>query len=142
MRRTRHGRAHVLWLAVGIRQQGFEHVRLFCARRANGAASASGIGDERQEATVAAVRAGHAAPVAGGDPMRFVSLVRGGRTWGEVGARASVWSEVGATLLNFAQLCTTLLKFANLPTANTQLTQFSPAGLLGLQPALPNAQAP
>ena len=62
---------------------------------------------------MAAVRAGHAAPVAGGDPMRFVSLVRGGRTWGEVGARASVWSEVGATLLNFAQLCTTLLNFAN-----------------------------
>ena len=112
MRRTRHGRAHVLWLAVGIRRQGFEHVRLFCARRANGAASASGIGDERQEATVAAVRAGHAVPVAAGDPMRFVSLVRGGRTWGEVGARASVWSEVGATLLNFAQLCSTLLNFA------------------------------
>ena len=61
---------------------------------------------------MAAVRAGHAAPVAGGDPMRFVSLVRGGRTWGEVGARASVWSEVGATLLNFAQLCSTLLNFA------------------------------
>ena len=63
---------------------------------------------------MAAVRAGHAAPVAGGDPMRFVSLVRGGRTWGEVGARASVWSEVGATLLNFAQLCSTLLNFAQL----------------------------
>ena len=59
---------------------------------------------------MAAVRAGHAAPVAGGDPMRFVSLVRGGRTWGEVGARASVWSEVG----NSAQLCSTLLNFAQL----------------------------
>ena len=81
---------------------------------------------------MAAVRAGHAAPVAGGDPMRFVSLVRGGRTWGEVGARASVWSEVGATLVNFAQLCSTLLNFSKIPRANTQLTQFWSTGALAL----------
>ena len=96
---------------------------------------------------MAAVRAGHAAPVAGGDPMRFVSLVRGGRTWGEVGARASVWSEVGATLLNFAQLCSTLLKFSKIPTARRishsfRVSHFSPAGPLRLQPALRNAQTP
>ena len=82
---------------------------------------------------MAAVRAGHAAPVAGGDPMRFVSLVRGGRTWGEVGARASVWSEVGATLLNFAQLCSTLLNFAQVfqnTYSKTHLTQVSRQPLL------------
>ena len=91
---------------------------------------------------MAAVRAGHAAPVAGGDPMRFVSLVRGGRTWGEVGARASVWSEVGATLLNFAQLCSTLLKFSKILSDSCRVRHFSPGGPLRLQPALRNAQTP
>ena len=66
---------------------------------------------------MAAVRAGQAAPVAGGDPVRFVSLVRGGRTWGEVGdvRRSGVrWAQLCSTLLNFAQLCSTLLNFAEL----------------------------
>ena len=40
---TRRGRAPVLWVAVGVRRQGFEHARLCGARRANGVASASGI---------------------------------------------------------------------------------------------------
>ena len=121
MRRTRRGRAPVLWLAIGIRRQGFEHVRLFCARRANDEqtarhqhqASATNARRRRwrrfERVTPHPSRAG--TPCAS---CRWCVEGAPGVRWAHVRRSGVRWAQLCSTLLNFAQLCSTLLKFSKI----------------------------
>ena len=136
MRRTRRGRAPVLWLAIGIRRQGFEHLRLFCARRANDEQTARH--QHQASATNARRRRWRRFERVTPHPSRVGTPCASCR-WCVEGAPGVRWAHVRrsgvrwATLLNFAQLCSTLLNFAEVfqnTYSKTHLTQFSRQPLL------------